>query len=132
MDWVKDEGLKEAGVEKDEEADMKIAISSSGKKLSDPVDERFGRAAYLLIYDTEAKQFSALDNQSNVEAASGAGPQAVDFIATHGVEVLLTGNVGPKAAMALHAAKIKSYAVTGISAKEAIDRYERGELNEIS
>lgn len=34
---------------------MKICVSSTGKEKNSPVDVRFGRCRYFMIYDTEKK-----------------------------------------------------------------------------
>ncbi|MDH3882088.1 MAG: dinitrogenase iron-molybdenum cofactor biosynthesis protein, partial [Desulfobacteraceae bacterium] len=41
---------------------MKIAVTSQGTNLDSQVDPRFGRAAYILIVDTETFDFEVLDN----------------------------------------------------------------------
>ncbi|MDO7203492.1 hypothetical protein Q5M85_03855 [Paraclostridium bifermentans] len=35
---------------------MKIAISASGKNLSDLLDKRFGRCEFFQVYDTDTKR----------------------------------------------------------------------------
>ena len=45
---------------------MKIAVTSQGKDLDFQVDPLFGRAAYILIVDSETLNFEALDNKENV------------------------------------------------------------------
>ena len=47
---------------------MKIAISAKGQDLSAAVDPRFGRAAYIVVVDTETMSFNAFDNSENVNA----------------------------------------------------------------
>ena len=39
---------------------MKIAISAQGRELSSPVDPRFGRAAYFIIYEMESGAMEAV------------------------------------------------------------------------
>ncbi len=103
---------------------MKIAVSSMGETLDSPVSERFGRAPYFIIVESESLKFEVIKNEAQ-SLQGGAGPNAVRQIAKHGAVVLLTGAVGPNAQGALDAAKIT--AVTGISSsqtvKEAIDEY---------
>ena len=70
---------------------MKIAVTSKGPDLDDPVDPRFGRAAYILVVDSETFDFDVLDNKENVNALKGAGIQAAGMISDKGVEVLITG-----------------------------------------
>ena len=35
---------------------MKVAVSSTGKELESAVDQRFGRADYLVIVDTDVSR----------------------------------------------------------------------------
>lgn len=86
---------------------MKIAITSKGPGLDDEMDPRFGRAAYIIIVDTETLDYEAVDNANNVNAFKGAGIQAAATIADKGAEVLLTGFCGPNAFQALNAAGVK-------------------------
>jgi len=106
---------------------MKICVSAVGKSLDASVDPRFGRCPYFVIVDTETMQFEAIPNTSS-GAMSGAGIQAAQTIASKGVKVLITGNVGPNAFQALSAAGIK--VVTGAhgTVREVVEKYKRGEL----
>ena len=63
---------------------MKIAVTSKGTDLDDPVDPRFGRAAYILVVDSETFDFDVLDNNENVNAFKGAGIQAARMVSDKG------------------------------------------------
>jgi predicted Fe-Mo cluster-binding NifX family protein len=91
---------------------MKVAISSSGTDQNAQVDPRFGRCRYFLIVDTESGKSEAVANAAQ-SAGGGAGIQAAQTVADHGVETVLTGNVGPNAHRALQAAQVE--VVTGVS-----------------
>ena len=107
---------------------MKICVTATADSLEAQIDPRFGRCAYLIIADSETMQFEAVPN-SAAGATGGAGIQAAQTIANKGVELLITGNVGPNAFGALSAAGIEI--VTGASGtvKEAIEKFKRGEFN---
>ena len=107
---------------------MKIAITTQGKELSSNVDPRFGRAKYFIVYDTETKQPSCHDNSQNLNAAQGAGIQAARKVVELGCDVLITGNVGPKAFSALKAGEIEVRIGAAGTVQEAIDKYGRNEL----
>ncbi len=62
---------------------MKIAVTSRGTDLDAQVDPRFGRAAYIIIVDSDTMEFKALDNKENVNALKGAGIQAATIDAVH-------------------------------------------------
>ena len=85
---------------------MKIAVTSTGTELDSPVDPRFGRAAFILIVDSDTFDYEVLDNKENVNALKGAGIQAASMISKNKAEILLTGFCGPNAFKALNAAKI--------------------------
>ena len=108
---------------------MKIAVTSKGTELNSPVDPRFGRAAYILIVDTESMAFEVLDNKGNVNAFKGAGIQAATMIADQGAEVLLTGYCGPNAFRTLEAAGIKVGSDTTGTVAEAVASFNKGEVS---
>lgn len=107
---------------------MNIAVSATGNTLDARVDPRFGRCSYFIITDVNAARFEAFPNTA-ANAMGGAGIQAAQEVANKGVKVLITGNVGPNAFQTLSAAGIE--VVTGASGtvKEAIEKYNTGELN---
>ena len=105
---------------------MKIAVSSLGNTLESKVDPRFGRAHGFIIYDTETKSFEYIDNSKNLSLMQGAGIQTAQFIADKGVEVVVSGSFGPKAASVLERAGIKMVSGgEGLSVKEAIEKAVR-------
>lgn len=107
----------------------KIAVACQGKTLDDQVDPRFGRAANFLIIDPETLEFEVMDNSSIDTVAQGAGIQSAQTMANAGVEVVLTGFVGPKAFQALNAANIKiGQGLEGVTVREAVTRYKAGHV----
>ena len=88
---------------------MKLAISAEGPQPTDPVDPRFGRARYFVLFDTEAETFATVDNATQVAAVQGAGIQAAQNLTASGVDVLLTGRCGPKAFQVLVAAGVQIF-----------------------
>lgn len=108
---------------------MKIAVTSKGTDLDSQVDPRFGRAAYILIVDSETFGFEVLDNNENVNALKGAGIQAASMVSDMGVQVLLTGFCGPNAFRALYAAKIGVASGADGSVRDALTAYLDGKLS---
>ncbi|MFO8133242.1 MAG: NifB/NifX family molybdenum-iron cluster-binding protein [Thermoplasmatota archaeon] len=106
---------------------MKIAISTTGSSLDDPVDQRFGRCPAFLLVDTDTTETEALDNR-NAQARGGAGIQAAQQLAQAGVEAVITGNIGPNAFQTLQAADIDIYTGASGTAGDALQRYKNGEL----
>ena len=107
---------------------MKIAVTSQGTNLDSQVDPRFGRAAYILIVDTETFEFEVLDNKENVNALKGAGIQAASMISNKSAEVLLTGYCGPKAFMTLEAAKIRVANDIEGTVEDAVKAFNEGKV----
>ncbi|MDZ4179751.1 MAG: NifB/NifX family molybdenum-iron cluster-binding protein [Coriobacteriia bacterium] len=107
---------------------MKIAISAHGPAINDRVDERFGRAIYLLIVDSETGSVEPLDNSINREALQAAGLGAAEIASGHGVGAVITGHLGPKAYRALRIAGIGGYKGTGLTVAEAVERFRAGTL----
>ena len=103
---------------------MKIAISATGKDLSSAVDPRFGRASYLLIVDPDTNTIvEAIDNQAASEASQGAGIKAASLIAEAGAKAILTGFVGPKAAVVCEKAGIAMLNGIEGTVAEAIEHF---------
>lgn len=107
---------------------MKIAVTSKGKDLDSTVDPRFGRAAYILIVDTNDGAVEVFDNSENVNAFKGAGIQAAATVADKGADVLLTGFCGPNAFKTLDAAGVKVANDAGGTVREALDAFKKGEM----
>ncbi|HRU01950.1 MAG TPA: NifB/NifX family molybdenum-iron cluster-binding protein [Victivallales bacterium] len=76
---------------------MKIAFSASGDSLESPIDPRFGRAKYFIIYDEINEKFEVIKNEQNLNAVQGAGIQSAQNLAKFGVECVVSGHFGPKA-----------------------------------
>ena len=107
---------------------MKVAVTSLGETIDSPVDQRFGRARYFILYDTETEEWSAHDNKQNLEAAQGAGIQAGRKVADLGAEAVITGHCGPKAFMTLNAGNIEVYPNATGTVREAIEAFQSGKL----
>lgn len=108
---------------------MKIGITSKGKNLNSEVDPRFGRCSFFLIVEDNTMDFKSMANESAM-SSGGAGIQAAQMIAKSGVELVITGNIGPNAFQTLAAAGIR--VITGASGdiKEAIEKFKNGKLKE--
>ena len=107
---------------------MKIAISTAGAVLEDPIDSRFGRAPKFIIYDSADDSFELIDNAQNLNAAQGAGIQSAQNVAAYGVQAVITGHTGPKAFRVLNEAGIDVYYAKEVSAGTAINLFLNGKL----
>lgn len=108
---------------------MKIAVTSKDADLGSEVDPRFGRAAYILIVDSETFEIEVLDNSENINAFKGAGIQAASMVSDKGAEVLLTGFCGPNAFKTLKAAKIKVVNNASGTVRDAVKAFNEGRLS---
>jgi predicted Fe-Mo cluster-binding NifX family protein len=108
---------------------LKIAITSEGPTLADPVDSRFGRAGGFVVVDLESMATTYVDNGSSQVLAQGAGIQAAENLVKAGAQVLLTGHVGPKAWAALQAAEVKVVqGVENMTVGEAVTKFKAGQF----
>jgi len=108
---------------------VKIAISASSDSIEGKVDQRFGRGAYFIIFDTEAETWEALPNPG-VQARGGAGVQAGQLVVNSGAKVIISGgHYGPSAHSALDAGGVEMLTAGTIPIKEAIAKFKAGELS---
>ena len=111
---------------------MKIAVSATHRSLDADVDPRFGRCMCFVVVETEGNEIKDHKEVSNeaIQAMRGAGIQAAQTVANEGVEVVITGNIGPNAFNVLNQTGIK--VVTGVSGKvkDVVIKYLKGELKE--
>jgi len=94
---------------------MKIAISSTGKKLTDNVSEVFARCPYFIIVEIkngEIKKFEAIENEIQ-NTMHGAGVSAAQLLAEKNIEAVITKNIGPRAFDVLRQFNIKVYSGSG-------------------
>ncbi len=108
---------------------MKIAVTSTGESIDSKVDQRFGRAAFFIIAETDTMDFEVIENE-NTAAAGGAGISSAKTVIDAGAEAVLTGNCGPNAQRTLSAASVKLF--TGITGtvEPVIKLFKNSELTE--
>ncbi|SFR86511.1 NifB/NifX family molybdenum-iron cluster-binding protein [Anaeromicropila populeti] len=110
---------------------MKIVVSTTGKSSEDMLDKRFGRSEYFYIYDTETEQAVVLENEG-AKAGGGAGIAAANQVIEEGVQVIITGNLGPNAFELVEKAGMKAYSCGVMPVDSAIELFQKGELSEIN
>lgn len=109
---------------------MIIILTAKGEDESSKIDHRFGRCEYFIVHDTEEISFKAIENSAK-NSSHGAGVQAAQIIADLKPDVVITGNVGPKAFEGLKTAGITVYLSEDSTVSAAIDEYGKGNLIEI-
>lgn len=107
---------------------MKIAFTTSGDDIGAPLDPRFGRAPKFLIYALETGTYELVDNRQQMNAAQGAGVQAAETVAKHGVDALVTGHCGPKAFQVLDAAGVNVFHCSAATVEDALTEFRAGLL----
>ncbi|MFO8062263.1 MAG: NifB/NifX family molybdenum-iron cluster-binding protein [bacterium] len=75
---------------------MKIVIPSSSNSMDSLMDERFGRAKYFCIYDTDTDEYSFIEN-TWLGQQHGVGVRTSSVIAEKDVSMVIAPNIGPKA-----------------------------------
>ena len=103
---------------------MKLVISAQDGKIESQVDQRFGRCPWLIVFDTETKQWEACENPG-VSQSGGAGVAAAQFVADQKADVVMSGDFGPNAAMAFSASNIKMWQFTDeiTTVQDAINQF---------
>jgi predicted Fe-Mo cluster-binding NifX family protein len=107
---------------------MKVAVTTTGASLDDPLSQRFGRAPAFLVVDTETDEVEVVNNTQNLNAMQGAGIQAAQAVAGSGAGAVITGHVGPKAFQVLSAAGVKVYTSDAATVREALEALKTGKL----
>ena len=106
---------------------MNVAVSSNGEDLNAQLDPRFGRCAYFLIVNPDDMSFETFNNERATQGG-GAGIQAAQFLASQGVEAVITGNCGPNAVQTLSAAGIELFGGQAGTVREVVERFKNGNL----
>lgn len=110
---------------------MKVAVTAQGKELCSRVDLRFGRAKWIILYDTENGKCQVHDNLVNLTLPQGAGIQTGRNIAELGSEAVITGNVGPNAFKTLSAAGVQVFLTSDATVEDAIEQLGEGGLERV-
>ncbi len=107
---------------------MKILITALSEGLDSPIDMRFGRGANYCVVDTDTLVCESHANPA-LNASGGAGIQAAQFAGELGVDAVISGHFGPKAADVLNAAGIRMVLLgESKTVREAMDRFKAGQL----
>jgi len=74
---------------------MKTAITATGNSLESTIDQRFGRCAYFVVYESENRSIEFIPNP-NKDTEDGAGPLSVKVLASRNVRKIVSGEFGMK------------------------------------
>ncbi len=112
---------------------MKVVFTAKGSDMDAPMDPRFGRTEFFVIYDETTGNVDSVSNLDIEGEAHGAGPRAAQKLGELEAEVLITGNgPGGNAAAALKSLGIEVFVGAGeMSVKEAYKAYKEGVLKKV-
>lgn len=110
---------------------MKLCVTSTDSRLDSKVDQRFGRAPYFIIVDTETMSTESVKNEA-ITAEQGAGIKAAQTVCNRSADAVLTGFLGPKAFNALVSSKIKIFenVSSDDTVREAVEKFKTGAYKE--
>ena len=109
---------------------MKIAFTTKGTEWNSPMDARFGRTEFIVIYDEETNTLSSFDNRAIENEAHGAGTATSKKLFELKPDVLITGNgPGQNAATVLKKLNVKIFIGAGeMTMKEVYEAYQSSDL----
>jgi len=80
------------------------------------------------VEDGQIKRATVIDNPY-ASAPGGAGIQAAQLVVEKGAEAVFAGNFGPNASGVLAQAGVEMVPVAGLTVREAVEKYLKGELS---
>lgn len=102
---------------------MRIAIPSTGEKLTSPLSDTLGRAPFLIMYDSLTGKYNSIANPG-FQFQDGSGLKASKIILENNADVLLTMEIGRKSYSILLREHIKIELIkSGGTVKSAINKY---------
>ena len=87
---------------------MKLAIALKENDYNSSVDERFGRAPFFIIIDSDTKEFEIIENEAKDEA-TGAGLKAVKNLLKYEIDTIIAWEIGPKAGELIYDLEIPTF-----------------------
>lgn len=107
---------------------MKVCFTAQGSTLESLSEERFGRAPYFIIIESENGSFDAIRNPY-ADGGGGVGPKAAQVLISNNVKALVSGQVGGNAKEVLAAAGIAMYTFrAGGTVKDVLDQFTKNTL----
>ncbi|MCQ1536163.1 dinitrogenase iron-molybdenum cofactor biosynthesis protein [Methanosarcina sp. KYL-1] len=105
---------------------MKICVTATSWNLDSTMDPHFGRAPYFIIIDPETMEFEVLENPG--VSVLGKGIQVAQAMVSKGIDVLLTGKIGPDAFRILSEEGVSIVTGASGSIQAAVEQFKKGEL----
>ena len=109
----------------------RIAVVADGDGLAARLPSAFGTCTSFAVVDPQTMQWETVHVEHD-ERAHRVNIEGVRAVVRSGAAVVITSRIDPSCCMALQALAVAAYlAPGGITVRDAIERYERGELEEI-
>lgn len=108
----------------------RVAVSSVGESLDSPIDPRFGRCSYFVVFEGDGSHRAV--RNSGQALGNGAGIQAAQQILDLGVDTVVTGDIGPNAFRVLAAGNVRMFVRCTGTVGSAMESYRTGQLDETS
>ena len=110
----------------------KIAITSIDGTMEGMVDERFGRARKLIVYDPATGDSEVVENTQQMNLGQGAGIQTAQNVIDLGIKAVISGHLGPNAFRVLQTAGVEAYRAVNMTVADAVKDYREGFLGRLS
>ena len=114
---------------------MKVCVASeSNGGLDDFVSSVFGRCARFTVVEIENNEIKGVYvvNNPGAQASGGAGIQAAQKVMDEGCTVVISSSIGPNSGEVFRMGGVRMLAAPGMKIRDAIDKFLRNELPEIT
>ena len=108
---------------------MKVAVASTGADVHSQVSDRFGRARWFVIVDSDTGETTALEGRG-YQAAHGAGVSTAQMLIDQGAGAVVAEMFGPNAVTTLKSAGVRMYEARGMTVNQAVSAFTEGSLPE--
>jgi predicted Fe-Mo cluster-binding NifX family protein len=109
---------------------IRVAVVSTSEGLEAPVELHFGICSSFVVVDPTTMAWEAIQVEPDGPAKK-VNMNGIRAVVRSGAGVVITPQIDPDCCMALQALAVTAYlAPEGITVREAVERYARGELEE--
>lgn len=108
---------------------MRTSVTAQGPTLASQLEPRFGRAKYVIVEDTDAREIITYNNRRDLDAHI-FGIETAQNVCCLDVEAVITGDIGPNAFTTVNACEIDVFLSNAESCKEALDLLKASELKQ--
>jgi predicted Fe-Mo cluster-binding NifX family protein len=111
----------------------RIAVAARGEGLDAPLEIHFGVCASFILVDPLTMDWEVIQIEPGApsEEKEDVNVESIRTVVQNGATALITPHIHPECCMALRALAVSVYlAPEGITVREAVERYEQGELEE--